>query len=154
MFKTSTSVHVKGISGFIAFTILLVISSALSLYIYTYSSNLYLMYKPRHSYVYGHAICYNVSTLKLTFEDNDKVCKNIYKNPLNDAKLTGTRYLCTFRVDKSINLTIIYENTIDVLYVNRSCLYISNSLPLSAHGHNVYSEVVVLEVKMYDPWTK
>ncbi|MEM1645932.1 MAG: hypothetical protein QXL96_08725 [Ignisphaera sp.] len=153
MLRTSTFMYLKGVSGFIAFTVLLVISSALALYIYTYSSNLYLVYKPKHSYVYGYALCYNVSALKLVIEDGIEICGNIYRTP-GDVKLSSTKYLCIFRVGKSINLTIVYENFVEVLYINRSCLYLSNSIPLTVHGYNGNSEVVVLEVKTYDPWTK
>lgn len=152
MCKANTCVHAKGVSGFITFTILLAVSSALALYIYTYSSNLYLVYKPMHSYVYGYALCYNISATKLILDDDVELCEHIDRSPGN-TEVSNAKYLCIFRVGKPINLTIAYEDFIEVLHIDKRCVHLSSSLPSSAHGYG-NDFAVVLEVKTYDPWTE
>lgn len=139
--------YAKGVSGFITFTVLLAISSALALYIYASSSNLYLVYKPKRSYVYGYAICYNMSTFRLVVGSAIDLCEGVY------GDYNNTMYLCIFRVDEPINLTIVYRYSAEVIHVNRRCTHLSRDLPLIAHGHSSDS-AVLLEVKIYDPWTK
>lgn len=137
----------RGVSGFIAFTILLALSSILAIYVYTYSMSLYPVYKPKQSYIYSYVLCYNTSNISVVLLNNITLCKP------GSQSFSNTSYLCVFRVGLKINLTVVYMDHTEDLYVDRNCVSFLNNLPVKVFGYS-NDLIVIFEVKHYDPWSK
>jgi hypothetical protein len=137
----------RGVSSFVAFTVLLAISSAIAIYIYTYSTSLYSVYRPKQSYIYGYVVCYNVSGLETVLLRNVTLCRSSL-NGFSDS-----RYLCVFRIGLRVNLTIVYRDYLENLFINRSCIALLRDLPLKVFRSDG-DMLMVFEVKVYDPWSK
>lgn len=142
------AIHIfRGVSSFIAFTVLLAISTAVAIYIYTYSTSLYPIYRPRQSYIYGYTVCYNISSLEIVFQHNVTLCRSNYSN-FNDVK-----YLCVFRTSLKTNLTVVYKDYVDYMFIDRSCIALLRDLPLKVFRSDG-DVLMVFEVRVYDPWSK
>lgn len=137
----------RGVSGFVAFTLLLALSSMLAVYVYTYSTGLYSAYRPRQGYVYGYAVCYNVTGLRIDLPGNTTVCTT------RPQGFSGTLYLCVLRVGLEVDLAAVYRDRVEHLYVNRSCVSLLGELPIKFLG-GVDGVSLVFEVRYYDPWTE
>lgn len=142
------AIHIfRGVSSFIAFTVLLAISTAVAIYIYTYSTSLYPIYRPRQSYIYGYTVCYNISSLEIVFQHNVTLCRSNHSN-FNDVK-----YLCVFRTGLRTNLTVVYKDYVDYMFIDRSCIALLRDLPLKVFKSDG-DVLMVFEVRVYDPWSK
>lgn len=137
----------KGISGFIAFTLLLALSSALAIYVYTYATGLYSVYRPRQGYVYGYAVCYNVTGLRVVLPGNTTVC-----TPRSQG-FSSTPYLCILKAGSEMDLLVVYKDRVEHLHINGSCISLLGDRPFKFLG-NDDGMSVVFEVKYYDTWTK
>lgn len=137
----------RGVSGFVAFTMLLVLSSILAIYMYTYSVNLYPIYRPRQGYVYGYVVCYNVTGLSIVLPNNITVCKP------GSQGFSSTLYLCIFRADLEMDLIIVYKNYTENLHINGSCVSLLGDRPIKFLGDS-YGLSVVFEVRYHEPWSE
>jgi len=67
--------------------------------------------------------------------------------------LAIVRYLCVFRIGLRVNLTIVYRDYLENLFINRSCIALLRDLPLKVFRSDG-DMLMVFEVKVYDPWSK
>ena len=132
----------KGISSFVAFTVMLAISTALAISMYILTSNTYALHRPLPRYVRGYVVCYNVTGHSIAIGGGISVCRG-----------GEARYLCVFRSPAPLNVTVVYSNSADNIYVDEMCVALLGDLPKYAYsrGNDVYA---VFEVKLYDPWTE
>ncbi|MEM1920761.1 MAG: hypothetical protein QW135_06220 [Ignisphaera sp.] len=132
----------RGISSFVALAVMIALATVVALHIYIKSIDIYTVVKPRAIHVHEHAVCYNLSNYRVVVDDVE-VCR--YSD--------SPRYFCVFRFYRPINLTIVFDEYVDHLYIDDKCIVFLDKLPLYIYSssNNVF---VVFEVKVYEPWSK
>lgn len=125
---------------------MLAISTALAVSMYAISSGLGAVSKPMPRYVYGYALCYNVTGLDLRLGEGVELCGA-------SQATASTRYLCVFKVPGSVNTTAVYSEAIESIYVFNNCVALLGELPLAVYGRSDDS-YLVFEVKILDPWSE
>jgi len=135
----------RGVSGFVAFTVLLSISTVIALSLYSLMHDIQSLHRPFIPTLFsGYVICYNVTGLSVSLEEHILVCVEPGSAP---------SYLCVFRVSSQLNVTVVYEGSFDVARVYDGCVALLDRVPLAVYGH-VGGSHVQLEVKVYDSWAE
>lgn len=134
----------RGLSSFVALAVLVGVSASLALYLYSSSISIYSVSRPRSLYQRGYAVCYNVSLFRVLVEDSVELCTNSSRS---------TSYFCIFRIPKPVNLTVVYSSSINYIYAGDRCAATLDELPIHIYGY-IDGIPIVVEVKVYEPWTE
>lgn len=135
----------RGISSLVAFSALLALSVALSVYIYSVAVGSLEVSKPVPSFSVD-IICYNVSGFTVSVP-SDTVCLNLCRDSL-------MCYMCRLNVDVDFDAKLVLEDRVVSIHIDRNeCIVLLDSRPVQFYGYRD-SFRVDGRVKIYDPWTK
>lgn len=138
------NLFIRGLSSFVAVTVLLAVSTSIAVYVYMGSADLRVLYSPRHAYGYGYLVCYNVTGRTISLRGGVRTCHGL--------SFGSPRYLCVARVPTRVGVSMVLGNSIAHVDVDNGCLLVLEEVPV--HIYTNSSSGVVIEVRLYDPWTR
>ncbi|MEM1694517.1 MAG: hypothetical protein QXY26_10020 [Ignisphaera sp.] len=137
--------YLRGLSSLIVFSILLTLSVALSIYVYSVGIGFLEVSKPI-SRISIDVVCYNVSNFAVSIS-RDVLCIDLCES-------NSRCYLCGLDVGLDLNAVLVLEDRVVEMYIDRDkCIVLLDSKLLQFYGYGD-SYRVDGRVKIFDPWTK